>query len=195
MLDQCRLGVVYAGPMSTSGLVHAGQGVWSMLDQYWQVEWSMLDQCQVGVVHAGPMSTSGLVHAGPMLARCVVHAGPISASGVVHAGPMSARCGPCWTDVDEWFGPHWTDVGKVHWQPGKWRLITDTDTRLITDLSFLRGSSVNDGIDSSWCSLTYASVDDAVQRIRTLGRSALLAKFDIASTYRVVPIHPDNLCS
>lgn len=78
---------------------------------------------------------------------------------------------------------HFGVIPKPH-QPGKWRLITD--------LSFPHGFSVNDGISSAWCSLTYASVDDAVQRIRLLGRSALLAKFDIASAYRVVPVHPDD---
>ena len=53
-------------------------------------------------------------------------------------------------------------IPKPH-QPGKWRLIVD--------LSFPEGHSVNDGIASSLCSIKYASVDDAVDIIQTLGRN------------------------
>ena len=44
-------------------------------------------------------------------------------------------------------------IPKPH-QPGKWRLILD--------LSDPEGNSVNDGIEPDLCSLTYASIDDAV---------------------------------
>ena len=47
-------------------------------------------------------------------------------------------------------------IPKSH-QPGKWRLIVD--------LSAPRGFSVNDSILLELCSLLYASVDEAVQRI------------------------------
>ena len=43
-------------------------------------------------------------------------------------------------------------VPKGH-QPGKWRLIVD--------LSFTRGCSVNDAIEPKVCSLYYTSVDEA----------------------------------
>jgi hypothetical protein len=74
-------------------------------------------------------------------------------------------------------------IPKPH-QPGKWRLITD--------LSSPNGTSINDGIDSQLCSLSYASVDDAVKCIAHLGKGTKLAKFDIASAYRVVPVSPDD---
>ena len=74
-------------------------------------------------------------------------------------------------------------IPKPH-QPGKWRLITD--------LSSPKGSSVNDGVAPALCSVSYASVDDAVRCIACLGRGALLAKFDIASAYRAVPVHPED---
>ena len=74
-------------------------------------------------------------------------------------------------------------IPKPH-QPGKWRLITD--------LSSPKGSSVNDGVASALCSASYAPVDDAVRCIASLGRGALLAKFDIASAYRAVPVHPED---
>ena len=74
-------------------------------------------------------------------------------------------------------------IPKPH-QPGKWRLITD--------LSSPEGTSVNDGIDARLCSLSYSSVDDAVRCITRLGRGAWLAKFDIESAYRLVPVHPQD---
>ena len=42
------------------------------------------------------------------------------------------------------------------------------------------------------CSLAYASIDDAAATIVRLGRFTELAKLDIASAYRVVPVHPDD---
>lgn len=74
-------------------------------------------------------------------------------------------------------------IPKPH-QPGKWRLITD--------LSFPKGDSVNDGISTELCSVSYATVDDAVRCVKTLGRGALMAKFDIANAYRAVPVHPTD---
>ena len=51
---------------------------------------------------------------------------------------------------------------------------------------------MNNGISPEWCSLTYISVDDAVSIIRHLGQPTLLAKVDIKSAYRMVPVHPDD---
>ena len=64
--------------------------------------------------------------------------------------------------------------------------------RLILDLSSPDGQSVNDGINPEWCSLSYISVEDAVSIIRRLGQNTLLAKVDIKSAYRMVPVHPDD---
>ena len=66
-------------------------------------------------------------------------------------------------------------IPKPH-QSGKWRLITD--------LSSPEGSSVNDGIPSRLCSMSYTSVDDAVSMVLSIGRGAVLAKFDLESAYR-----------
>ena len=73
-------------------------------------------------------------------------------------------------------------IPKPH-QPGKWRLIVD--------LSSPRGKSVNDGIDPLLCSLSYARLDDSVLRVLEAGTGALLAKLDIESAYRMIPVHPD----
>ena len=67
---------------------------------------------------------------------------------------------------------------------GKWRLITD--------LSFPEGSSVNDGIDPTICSLSYTNVEEVADLIARLGTGALLAKVDIESAYRLIPAHPDD---
>lgn len=66
--------------------------------------------------------------------------------------------------------------------PGKWRLILD--------LSYPEGASVNDGIPKDQFSMQYISVDDAIRFIVELGPGALMAKIDIASAYRLIPIHP-----
>ena len=60
------------------------------------------------------------------------------------------------------------------------------------DLSFPHSHSVNDGIDPHLCSLSYSRVDDAAPRILALRRGTLLAKMDIQSAYRLLPIHPDD---
>ena len=69
-------------------------------------------------------------------------------------------------------------------QPGKWRLIVD--------LSSPDGRSVNDGIESSLCSLSYLRLDDVIDHIVESGRGTELAKMDIASAYRMVPVHPGD---
>lgn len=60
------------------------------------------------------------------------------------------------------------------------------------DLSSPLERSVNDYIDPSLCSLSYASVDDAAAFVLKVGRGALLAKLDIKSAYRNIPIHPGD---
>ena len=64
--------------------------------------------------------------------------------------------------------------------------------RLIVDLSAPDGASVNDGVDSSLTSLSYVGVEDAAEGVRSSGRGALLAKVDIKSAYRNIPVHPED---
>ena len=64
--------------------------------------------------------------------------------------------------------------------------------RLITDLSFPVGYSINDGIQSELCSLSYTSVDDVASIVYRLGRGSLLAKVDVESAYRLIPVHPQD---
>ena len=74
-------------------------------------------------------------------------------------------------------------IPKGH-NTGRWRLITD--------LSFPRGHSVNDGIDPGLCSLSYSTVDEVADLVAKLGQGALLAKVDIESAYRLIPVHPHD---
>ena len=64
--------------------------------------------------------------------------------------------------------------------------------RMILDLSSPEGCSVNDGVDPALCSLTYPSVRDAISEIARLGKGALLAKVDVKSAFRIVPVHPED---
>ena len=63
---------------------------------------------------------------------------------------------------------------------------------LITDLSSPTGASVNDGVETEVTSLSYITVDNVAQVAGDLGRGALLAKVDIESTYRLIPVHPSD---
>lgn len=64
--------------------------------------------------------------------------------------------------------------------------------RLIHNLSHPNGTSVNDVIPPELCSVKYASLDHAIKMIRKFGPGALLAKCDIESAFRLLPIHPED---
>ena len=68
--------------------------------------------------------------------------------------------------------------------PGRWRLITD--------LSFPPGRSVNDSINTEHTSLSYIKVDHIAKKVVQLGKGIQLSKMDIEEAYRLVPIHPDD---
>jgi len=74
-------------------------------------------------------------------------------------------------------------IPKKH-TPGKWRLIVD--------LSSPKDFSINDGIPKEFCSLSYVSVDDVAKHVLELGPGTRMAKVDIRSAYRHVPVHPDD---
>ena len=62
--------------------------------------------------------------------------------------------------------------------------------RLIVDLSAPDTQSVNDGIQPELCSLEYTKIGEAVKTINRMGPGTLIAKIDIKSAYRIVPVHP-----
>ena len=65
---------------------------------------------------------------------------------------------------------------------------------LILDLLHLKGGSINDEIDCTPSSLLYMKVDDVVQQVLILhvGNRCLIAKLDIESAFRNVPMHPHD---
>jgi hypothetical protein len=65
---------------------------------------------------------------------------------------------------------------------GKWRLITD--------LSFPTGKSVNDGINSETTTLSYLQIDEVANQVAVYGKNTKLV--DIEEAYRLVPIHADD---
>ena len=64
-------------------------------------------------------------------------------------------------------------------QPNKWHLIID--------LSSPKGNS---GIDPALTSIQYSSIYDAILHINQLGTGKLMAKLDVKSAYRNIPVHP-----
>ena len=69
-------------------------------------------------------------------------------------------------------------------EPGKWRLIVD--------LCFPEGPSVNDGIEKYLCLLEYVTVDHIAAGVHILGKGGTLAKLDIKSAYHIVLAHPED---
>lgn len=62
--------------------------------------------------------------------------------------------------------------------------------RLIHHFSYPKGSSVNDFIPDYCSTVKYASVGDAINFINSLGRGCFMAKTDVKSPFRIIPIHP-----
>ena len=64
--------------------------------------------------------------------------------------------------------------------------------RLIQHLSYPEGNSINDGIDKALCTVHYAKFDDAVHLVSRNGKGALMAKADVESAFRLLPIFPGD---
>lgn len=67
--------------------------------------------------------------------------------------------------------------------------------RFIHHLSYPVGDSLNNQISKAMSSVTYTSFKDALVKPRPLGSGALIAKADIKSVFRLLPIHPDCFSS
>ena len=64
--------------------------------------------------------------------------------------------------------------------------------RIIHDLSFPEGQSVNSYIPTSNSTVQYESIDNVIDLIRKFGTNVLMAKTDIEDGFRNIPIHPDD---
>ena len=67
---------------------------------------------------------------------------------------------------------------------------TPNEFRLIHHLSYPKGSSVNDFIPDESSSVRYATINDAILILKTLGKGCFMAKTDIKSAFRIIPVHP-----
>ena len=70
-------------------------------------------------------------------------------------------------------------ISKSH-QPSKWWWVVD--------LSYPRGKSVS--IPKELSSMTYITIDDAISEVLSRGPGILLAKIDVRSCFRLVPVYP-----
>ena len=64
--------------------------------------------------------------------------------------------------------------------------------RLIFDLSYPRGFSINAGIDKEDSSVIYTNFDEVIKMVLKEGKGSYLIKTDIKSAFRLLPIHPDD---
>ena len=63
--------------------------------------------------------------------------------------------------------------------------------RLLHNLSFpYDDTSVNSGFDKLDSTVKYATINDAIELILSTGERCYLAKADVASAFRVIPLHP-----
>lgn len=82
-------------------------------------------------------------------------------------------------DPKEWPNVHVSPFGVIPKSTaGMWRLITN----LSAPLHFSKELS----------SLSYITMDSTVERVRELGQGTQLAKMDIQSAYRIVPVHEED---
>ena len=63
---------------------------------------------------------------------------------------------------------------------------------IIHDLSFPKGNSVNFGILKEFCSVTYEDYDYFVSLLTSVGQGCFIAKADIESAFRIIPVHPTD---
>ena len=64
--------------------------------------------------------------------------------------------------------------------------------RVIHLLSYPEGTSENDGIYDNDSSVEYAKLSDAIRHIKSIVLACYLAKSDIESAFRLLPIHPED---
>lgn len=67
-----------------------------------------------------------------------------------------------------------------------------SEWRTIYHLSYPEGNSINDHIPKDPYTLQYVRVDDAIHILQSLGPGSFMAKTDLKSAFRLIPIHPDD---
>ena len=69
---------------------------------------------------------------------------------------------------------------------------TPGEYRLIHDLSYPKGASINSEIPREYTTVQYDTLDTFLAFVKTCGPGALMAKTDIKSAFRLIPVHPDH---
>ena len=64
--------------------------------------------------------------------------------------------------------------------------------RLIHDLSFPKGDSINLYTSKEYTTVQYESLDIVIDLVRSCGHNSLIAKADIQDAFRLVPIRPQD---
>ena len=59
-------------------------------------------------------------------------------------------------------------------------------------MSSPEGASINDSIARELSTLAYMNIQDVAKAILSMGKGTLLAKIDVKSAYRIVPVHPQD---
>ena len=85
-----------------------------------------------------------------------------------------------------------TPFHPFHCSPLGAVLKPDKSIRLILDLSYPQEGAINTGILPEECSVVYSKFDDAVDIIRSQGQAAFMAKLDIKSAFRLLPVRRED---
>ena len=64
--------------------------------------------------------------------------------------------------------------------------------RVIHHLSYPQGASINDAIPREFSSVTYSSIQDAITMIKSSSATVYMAKLDVESAFRILPIAPTD---
>lgn len=64
--------------------------------------------------------------------------------------------------------------------------------RIIHDLSFPKGDSVNSHINKEESAVQYETLDVCIELIQSIGKGCLVSKADLQDAFRIIPIHPDD---
>ena len=63
--------------------------------------------------------------------------------------------------------------------------------RMIHNLSFPEGESVNDQISEDWSAVRYANICSAIDLVISTCNKAFMAKTDVKHAFRIIPLHLD----
>ncbi|CAG2249858.1 unnamed protein product [Mytilus edulis] len=69
---------------------------------------------------------------------------------------------------------------------------SDGKFRLIHDLSFPKDDSINLGIPMEYSAVSYDSIDNVVQLVKSYGQSCQMAKTDVENAFRIIPIQKSD---